>query len=402
MDSDILNLLLLPLLGGYVFCSRCHWTSFAARRADGQRLIYSSSVAGVLLLISARALELTVQEIELTPAFAEAASIWTLLLVVWTAMAAGLLLFGFGFVPQFPKHSREPSIGSGLALLAAGIIAAFVLFDFTLLGFLQGAAGLAITMAAMVHLVRIVIRGATFSVDMTILLRATLLGPSLAIAGAMVVHFGPAIASVWPEFSSIKYSGLALLAATLGATLWMPVNALFSSTWAWKRAHEAGYTSGLERLLYRAFRERLPIQITLKDGKVYSGFILEIPIPVAKLEGSCIEFLPMSSGYRDPVTKAVTITTDYAKIIARLTDPGAQDATQMGPPNPKKMIAIKEQLSSLLKAVPQSEVQVASMFDTSYSVGDFSVSPATDLPFVQPPESKQPITLPPGNAGAAG
>lgn len=44
------NVLLLPLLGGYVFISRCNRFRFDAARYRGQRLVFNSAIAGALLL----------------------------------------------------------------------------------------------------------------------------------------------------------------------------------------------------------------------------------------------------------------------------------------------------------------------------------------------------------------
>lgn len=44
------NVLLLPLLGGYIFIRRLNRTRFSAVRYSGERLIFHSAVAGVVLL----------------------------------------------------------------------------------------------------------------------------------------------------------------------------------------------------------------------------------------------------------------------------------------------------------------------------------------------------------------
>lgn len=44
------NVLLLPLLGGYVFLTRWNRTRFSTRRYSGERLIFHSAIAGVALL----------------------------------------------------------------------------------------------------------------------------------------------------------------------------------------------------------------------------------------------------------------------------------------------------------------------------------------------------------------
>jgi hypothetical protein len=97
---------------------------------------------------------------------------------------------------------------------------------------------------------------------------------------------------------------------------------------------------------------------------VYEGFIRDMPSPKARMDGSCIDLLPTSSGYRTR-TKRVIITTDYTRVISRLQ----RKTRKLADPESALLIA----LDSLLKVIPLSEVQVASMYDASYSRRDFTV-----------------------------
>ncbi|CAN5282765.1 hypothetical protein BH24GEM2_BH24GEM2_08000 [soil metagenome] len=47
------NVLLLPLLGGYVFVTHWNRTRFSTRRYSGERLIFHSAIAGVVFLVIA-------------------------------------------------------------------------------------------------------------------------------------------------------------------------------------------------------------------------------------------------------------------------------------------------------------------------------------------------------------
>jgi len=58
------NLLLLPLIGGFLFVHLAHYFRFAAQRADGYRLLFQAAIAGVSLSIAGRVAELL---IALTP-----------------------------------------------------------------------------------------------------------------------------------------------------------------------------------------------------------------------------------------------------------------------------------------------------------------------------------------------
>jgi hypothetical protein len=48
------NLLLLPLLGGYVLVTRSHIFAFRAAKHTGERLIFMAALAAVILLALAR------------------------------------------------------------------------------------------------------------------------------------------------------------------------------------------------------------------------------------------------------------------------------------------------------------------------------------------------------------
>jgi hypothetical protein len=48
------NLLLLPLLGGFLFIHITHYFRFAAQRLDGYRLLFQTAIAGTLLAVVAR------------------------------------------------------------------------------------------------------------------------------------------------------------------------------------------------------------------------------------------------------------------------------------------------------------------------------------------------------------
>ncbi len=50
------NLLVLPLIGGFIFISRFHYTRFAASKLSGQRLMLWAALAGVILAFFARVL----------------------------------------------------------------------------------------------------------------------------------------------------------------------------------------------------------------------------------------------------------------------------------------------------------------------------------------------------------
>ena len=87
--------------------------------------------------------------------------------------------------------------------------------------------------------------------------------------------------------------------------------------WAADRAALAT-GSTLERLIHRAMRQALLVQITLKSRKVYVGFVdanLDPTVPDRRLR-----IRPLMSGYRSEQTQEVRFTTDYLAIFEALRE----------------------------------------------------------------------------------
>jgi hypothetical protein len=57
------NLLLLPLIGGFLFVHLTHYFRFAAQRMDGYRLLFQAAIAGVGLSIAGRLAQLLIDSI---------------------------------------------------------------------------------------------------------------------------------------------------------------------------------------------------------------------------------------------------------------------------------------------------------------------------------------------------
>jgi hypothetical protein len=107
--------------------------------------------------------------------------------------------------------------------------------------------------------------------------------------------------------------------------------------------------SALMRLLVRIRRVRrrsifpfgdlLPLMLTMSDGKVYVGYIRELP-PVTGDGLQYVRLLPLWSGYRDSVTKEVFKVTSYFDVVRRANDE-----------------------TTLLKVFPCSLISVAGIFE---------------------------------------
>lgn len=370
MESEFLNLLILPLLGGYVFFSRLHWTSFAAKKIEGQRLVYCSSVLGVLLILAARAVELGIEALDSNPDlnFSLASAFIGLTLI---AQAAAGLVLAVAVMAGDLNESRNPDYLPRAATMCAALLLLSLLpiyarfFHFASWHLAVAAVGIVTLLWVVVGVAEWVIETSS-QAPATAAIRVALLLLALSAMTTFVLVYGTGISHWWGnEFSSIRYSGLALLAAAIGAIGWMPINVILTDRWGWRRAHVRGQTSGLELLLYRAWIKRSAMQLTMKDGKVYIGYLAEMPVPKPNLNGSCIEFTPMSSGYRK-ADKTVRITTDYADVIAKLCAEAKEQQKDV-------RAALNPALDRLSKVVPLSEVSVAALYSNQYTATDLTL-----------------------------
>ena len=73
-----------------------------------------------------------------------------------------------------------------------------------------------------------------------------------------------------------------------------------------------------EKLVERSVNTQLPILITQQGGKVFVGWAVHAPNPVA--ERRAIRILPLLSGYRSETNQKVYFTTDYYHLIKRIDD----------------------------------------------------------------------------------
>jgi hypothetical protein len=102
----------------------------------------------------------------------------------------------------------------------------------------------------------------------------------------------------------------------LGATLWHPANKVVSKRW--KEVEILAYLvtrygSELDKLLLNAIFTRRQVQITLDNGKVYAGKVVQLPrLKRMDRDPSLgLTLVVNRSGYRDERTHKLRFTTDY-------------------------------------------------------------------------------------------
>ena len=139
-----------------------------------------------------------------------------------------------------------------------------------------------------------------------------------AIAGGVLVAVARPVAVLvndnLPQISALRthyvpfdYSGKVALSVLLGFILPYGVNLLYGKEEAERRAAtESGAL--IELVISESLDRQKPVELTLKSGKSYIGFVLERKI--AAFGESDIALIPMKSGYRDKDTHELVLTTD--------------------------------------------------------------------------------------------
>ena len=71
--------------------------------------------------------------------------------------------------------------------------------------------------------------------------------------------------------------------------------------------------NALEILLSKAINEQQDVAVTLLNHKVYIGIVANL-YSITEQE-NFIEIIPLISGYRDPLTKKLNLTTSYLDVL---------------------------------------------------------------------------------------
>lgn len=184
----------------------------------------------------------------------------------------------------------------------------------------------------------------------TILSGTLLLMLAAASVAVLTIVFPESI--VWWKRTSestglyFPYLGTALLAFAYGCILWLPANTLYREQRAIERAIQH-HRDPLEMLLYDAFINDSLLSLTLRNGKVYIGWLATLQAPGTAQR---ISILPLMSGYRQSENKTVVITTYYSSAYQRLL--ATPDAAQ-----PARSI------DNFIIVLPVAELLTANKFD---------------------------------------
>lgn len=110
----------------------------------------------------------------------------------------------------------------------------------------------------------------------------------------------------------------AAISTAVGPAIATVLNLLTRPDWVLRRIVNAQ-----DRLYYDSQRERMPVSLTLANGRVYVGIVVLAPNP--DHHHPTITLLPMYSGYRDSTGRLV-LTTDYEQIYKAFENPQTRKA----------------------------------------------------------------------------
>lgn len=126
-------------------------------------------------------------------------------------------------------------------------------------------------------------------------------------------HLCPQINAIWAGYFPAAYSDTVVLSVVLGMALPLLINRFYNEhQGAWRAARENN--DFVELLLAAAISRRELVELSLHSGKAYIGFVVESGIKRQQGEPD-VALIPALSGYRDPETRELKITTHYATVM---------------------------------------------------------------------------------------
>jgi hypothetical protein len=199
------------------------------------------------------------------------------------------------------------------------------------------------------------------------------------------------IGAGWKKLVPFPYAGTSLLAFLGGALGWWPLNLLlrlFGRTRNhYARAAMEAWGDYLEILIEDSIQRSLPVAVTLKNGKFYIGLVLQNFDPA--YERKYLRLLPTDSGYRDPATHRVNLTTHYSPVlweVVRRLDEAEAAAGSVTPTAVQRLARVEPEDFQIV--LPVSEIQSTVLWDWD-SYAQFREAEATETPRTgdSPPES---------------
>jgi len=194
-------------------------------------------------------------------------------------------------------------------------------------------------------------------------------GALFLLAAAFVSYLVASIQTVgtfvawWHRVVPIEHSGKAALAFVMSASLWYPLN------WGQKDESQIDRViqrkqDPLELLLRTAMGEHKLVLLSVKNGKLYVGYIISNLNPAFPMES--LGMLPMMSGYRRSTKKTACFTTFYTsaydKIEQEIRDRLQKREIAEDEFDYSVLEALNDELDDFQVVIPISEIQSAAIF----------------------------------------
>lgn len=197
----------------------------------------------------------------------------------------------------------------------------------------------------------------------------------------------PAIYPVWHCLIPFPQLGAPMGSLLIGACLPFILNKVwFRSEKEQNAKSYAAFSDYLGLVFFKAQLKKKPVMITLRNGKIYIGFIHGCNSPGKHDGGGSLYIQPSLSGYRRHVTHEMCITTDYTAILESIANPVEEERTKLESvtqSHDKNKIkdqeqqlktvesAAEERLDDLKMALSVSDIISAVVFDRS-AYGQFN------------------------------
>lgn len=152
----------------------------------------------------------------------------------------------------------------------------------------------------------------------------------------------------WKWMVPFRHSGVAFGAFLISVCTWPAVNKFTSRRDEQKKAI-GKWNDYLEIVLDQALEDTRQLMVTLKNGKVYIGFVLWPFNP--EFDRKYIFILPTVSGYRDKDTHVLELTTHYLSVYKQMIEEEVE-----------RLVLGVEDFRILM---PISEIISAHLFDSS-------------------------------------
>ena len=151
-----------------------------------------------------------------------------------------------------------------------------------------------------------------------VLFRSAIAGLGLFVLSNLVIriveHVYPdnQIFEAWQNWMPIENSVALTFTIFIAVLLPLVFNKSYDEI---KAARKVAKQNGdfVELLIDQAINEDLPVELTLRSGKSYVGYVIESQL--ARQSEVDIVLLPIASGYRKIETRELEITTHYSSII---------------------------------------------------------------------------------------